>query len=857
MAGDGKRVALVIGNGAYTAAPPLWNPRNDANAVAARLGQLGFEVIPGLDLGRDAMEDKLGAFEEAISGVSAAMLFYAGHGLQVKGHNYLVPVDAEIRQEIQLKRRAFSLDEVLDIMARRARASLVFLDACRDNPFSRSLLAGMTEDERGRYLVRSGLAEVKASQGSFVAFATAPDNVALDGSGSNSPFTQALLTHIETPDVSVSDMMISVRNDVLRATGGRQEPWDQSSLRERFCFMVGGGKVKVVPPLAPEQSAPVDSRTVEHTYWVNIQDSSDPNVFEVFLTKLPDGDFAGLAKVRAEARIKACGDIAVLERLLRDHPDSERVPLARDRRDELAWNAIKASRDAADIEAFIARWAGSRFEAPARARLEALRRKAGRSGGHVAWMAGAGAAAIAALAIGYTLLPGETPPPPGPKPGPVKPMNGPTPEELANAADDKAYDKAKSQGTKAAFEAYLQKYGRHADEARERLGALDTAAFKAAEQKNTVEVYKDYRDDWPEGQYFTRAGQRIATLETEAKSDAERKAATEKARLEAERRKVEAAATAQSGMVAVSVRVDDARDEVQWFKPGAGKSFQDCTNRGCTAKGPKMVVLPEGRFLMGSPTEESGRESKENPRHEVTIAMSFAVGRTHVTRGEFAAFVKATGYKTEGGCKTYVGTEWKLAADRSWRSPGFNQDDTHPVVCVNWNDAKAYAKWLSDVTGQPYRLMTEGEAEYAARGVTIPVSDQPHYFFGNDEAHLCTYANGADESTKVEFRNWRVARCKDGYVYTAPVASFKANAFGLYDVHGNAWTWVEDRWHDNYNSAPPDSNAWSDGASLFRVLRGGTWGGSPQGLRSAFRVGDAADVRSSAGGFRVARTLTP
>jgi len=203
-----RRVALVIGNSAYVNALPLKNPRNDAEAMSDVLARLGFEVIPGIDLGRDAMEDKLVEFEATIGGASAALLFYAGHGLQVKGHNYLVPVDAKIEQEIQLKRRTFSLDEMLAIMVRRARASLIFLDACRDNPFARSLLRGMREEEQKRYLVRSGLAEVKASQGSFIAFATAPDNVAHDGKGANSPFTAALLGNILARSGSINTRFV-------------------------------------------------------------------------------------------------------------------------------------------------------------------------------------------------------------------------------------------------------------------------------------------------------------------------------------------------------------------------------------------------------------------------------------------------------------------------------------------------------------------------------------------------------------------------------------------------------------------------------------------------------------------------
>jgi uncharacterized caspase-like protein len=229
------RIALVIGNANYQSAP-LRNPRNDARAIASVLQRLNFVVLSGLDLNRDSMEDKLSDFETRISQADVALIYYAGHGLQVNGQNYLIPVDAEIRQEIHLKRRAFSLDELLAIMSRRARSSLIFLDACRDNPFARTLLSSMRPGTRSTIATRSGLAEVRASRGSFVAFATAPDNVAGDGSGINSPFTEALLAHIETPAISISDLMIEVRKQVLKATGDQQEPWDQSSLRERFCF---------------------------------------------------------------------------------------------------------------------------------------------------------------------------------------------------------------------------------------------------------------------------------------------------------------------------------------------------------------------------------------------------------------------------------------------------------------------------------------------------------------------------------------------------------------------------------------------------------------------------------------------
>jgi formylglycine-generating enzyme required for sulfatase activity len=294
------------------------------------------------------------------------------------------------------------------------------------------------------------------------------------------------------------------------------------------------------------------------------------------------------------------------------------------------------------------------------------------------------------------------------------------------------------------------------------------------------------------------------------------------------------------------------------IKPGSGETFQDCwKDGGVTMCGPQMAVVPKGKYLRGSPDDEKDRFSNEGPRRDVTIAAPFAVGRTHVTRGEFAAFVKATNHKTEGGCYTWTGSEWKQQTDRSWQSPGFDQTDDHPVVCVNWEDAQAFAKWVSEKTNKVYRLMSEAEAEYAARGITKIDPKQPRYFFGNEEKELCSYANGGDQTAKEKFSDWTVAPCKDGYVYTAPVARFKANAFGLYDVHGNVWSWTQDCWNDSYKAAPTDGSAWTAGDCSRRVLRGGSWYSRPWFLRAAIRYWDTSDFRYYFYGFRLARTLNP
>lgn len=232
-----RRRALVIGNSAYRNAP-LKNPRNDAELVAAKLRTVcpAFDVLVELDAGRDAMENALAAFEAQLAECDVALLFFAGHGLQVKGINYLIPVDADITQETHLRRRAISLSEILDIMGRVRTSTIVFLDACRDNPFARSLVASVPDNERSRSFQRPGLAEVRVPPGSLIAFATAPDDIARDGDGKNSPFTTALAAHITTPGISINDVMIDVCRDVFRATGNKQQPWVQSTLRQHFRF---------------------------------------------------------------------------------------------------------------------------------------------------------------------------------------------------------------------------------------------------------------------------------------------------------------------------------------------------------------------------------------------------------------------------------------------------------------------------------------------------------------------------------------------------------------------------------------------------------------------------------------------
>ena len=252
---------------------------------------------------------------------------------------------------------------------------------------------------------------------------------------------------------------------------------------------------------------------------------------------------------------------------------------------------------------------------------------------------------------------------------------------------------------------------------------------------------------------------------------------------------------------------------------------------------------------MGSPAGEAERGSNEGPQHWVSVG-AFELGRDEVTLGQFRAFVTASGYRTEAeqgdGCLGWKDGSWTKEKAFSWRNVGFVQQDRSPVVCVSWNDARAYVRWLAQETGQGYRLPSEAEWEYAVRaGTPTPFST------GN-----CISTDQANYDGNYDYND---CGAKTG-VYlqrTQPVGSYPPNRWGLNDLHGNVWEWVEDCYHDGYTGAPTDGSAWRQESCQARVLRGGSWDDYPRNLRSADRDGVGPGGRGSGLGFRVARTLPP
>jgi formylglycine-generating enzyme required for sulfatase activity len=576
---EAKRVALVIGNSAYRNAPELGNPKNDAIDMAAALKTLGFQVVEGFDLDKPGMDRKVREFSVALSGADTGVFYFAGHGLQVNGANFLVPVDAELSTAAALEFEMVRLDLVQRLMEGEAKTNILFLDACRNNPLSRNLARAMGTRAAG---IGSGLAAVESGVGTLISFATQPGNVALDGTGRNSPFAAALVKHIAASTGTLTDILVDVRNDVMAATARKQVPWEHSALTGRFYFK---------EPSQPAAQSPA-ARNDAAEAWAAAKDTKNPSILEAFIKRFGDSFYADMA----------------------------------------------------------------------RARLQELN----------------------------------------------------------------------SQNT----------------------AAVSPPAVKPPATKSVEPA--------------------VGVFEPERK---------------------------------------------------AGETFRDCPD--C----PEMVVVPAGSFTMGAPEGELGADGDEVPQRKVTLLKPFAVGKYELTFAEWDACV------ADKGCKH--------KPDDASSGRG-----RHPVFNVSWDDVKnEYLPWLSKKTGKTYRLLTEAEWEYAARGGTS-VDSQLRYAWGDEINH--ELANYGTQDCCAGFVEGR-----DQWAGTAPVGEFDANPFGLFDMHGNVWEWVEDCYKDSYEGAPSDGSAVSSPDCVAHVIRGGSWNDIPVSLRSANRDTGVPGVRDPQFGFRVARSLAP
>ncbi len=722
-----QRVALVIGNATYAHAPRLANPLNDAADISAALARLGFAVTKLENANQGELRQGLLAFTRAASAAEVAVVFYAGHGIEVDQRNFLVPVDAKLSSDQDVEFETVPLELVMRSVARASGLRLVILDACRDNPFAVSMQrAGATRS------VGRGLARVEPAGETLVAYAAKGGTVASDGDSRNSPYSAALLAHLEEPGLEVGLMFRKVRDAVLASTGGRQEPFVYGSLSSRGVYLTAR--------LEPDPSVETGGR-------------NEPTS----------------------------------ERLSAEQLAAQRLVAEREL---LFWESVKDSTNPADLQAYLDRYPNGVYAALARNRLQALQ-------GAAAPAAAEEAAKLVEAALDLGIRERRL-------------------IQLGLAAE--GFDPGDADGlfgrkTRGAIGGWQSSRG---EEATEYLDVESAKLLMSSGRKRQAQEQEAARQAASEAERLRG--------EQEARERAQREA-QERARREAEERaRREAAAEAERGRRAME----------------PGRRFRDCD--AC----PELVVVPLGSFMMGSPAGEEKRDDDEGPRHRVTIAEPFAVGVHEVTQGEFARFVRETNRSAGNSCRVWDSNEgrWVERSGLNWRNPGFEQTDGHPVVCVNWDDAQSYVGWLSRETGEGYRLLSESEWEYVARaGTTGPfhtgatISPAQANYDGN-----YTYGSGR----KGVYRE-----------RTMSVGSFLPNAFGLHDVHGNVYEWVQDCWNKKYDGAPRDGGAWERGDCSLRVARGGSWFSSPRFLRAAFRFRNSTGYRNYYLGFRIARTLAP
>jgi len=353
QAADENRVALVIGNSTYEVSP-LKNPENDARLMAEALRGQGFEVVEVINGTRRDMRLAMIEFGDLLLGGGVGLFYYAGHGVQVGGENYLVPVNAVIDREEHVEIESINVNQVLGRMGgARNRLNIVILDSCRNNPYARSFRSAP-----------AGLAQMLAPTGTYIGYATAPGEVAVDGTGENSPFTQALVNRIGEPGLPLEGLFKQVRLDVQEATGGKQVPWTSSSLTGEF-FFTPPAPVATTPAPEPEKPAADDAAATlraETAFWTSVAESDDPADFEAYLEQYPEGNFAALARRR-------------IDRLNTPEPDQDDKKGAAEalRAETAFWTSIAQGDNLADFEAYLAQYPDGAFAALANARIETLR----------------------------------------------------------------------------------------------------------------------------------------------------------------------------------------------------------------------------------------------------------------------------------------------------------------------------------------------------------------------------------------------------------------------------------------------------------------------------------------------------
>jgi formylglycine-generating enzyme required for sulfatase activity len=737
-----RRVALVIGNSVYQNVVQLANPANDATAMATMLKGAGFDVVQlKRDLKASDMRRALRDFTDDVRDADVAVVYYAGHGIEINGTNYLIPVDAVLERDIDAFDEAIPLDRILTVVDPAKKLRLIILDACRDNPFSKAMKHNMASRS-----VTRGLSTIDpSSPNTLIAYAAKAGSTAADGDDKNSPFATALVKYLPRPGLDLRMAFGFVRDDVLKVTHNRQEPFVYGSL--------GGDDVALVPaaPPSPQLAPPMDLNASAREDYELALEINVVSAWNSYISRYPSGFYTELAIAQRNKLSTAKAAAA------------EEVRLA------------PAKKSAGGVKAAEAEQA--RANAAEKAKVAAEQPKA-----------------VEQVKIA---------------------------EQVRAAEQSKAAREREALEKQQAIEEARAAEAKVAEAARAKAEVDKAAALAAIDKPDRI----------------------AALMPQDIKTGREALREQAPAPLDCGGIAIRSATLAQRTAQPLSA------SEQCTLKPK--DTFRECEN--C----PEMVMVPSGEVLMGSERgdiDDGIAAANEAPLHRAVIRQPIAVGRFEVTRDQYAAFVKDTGYTSGDRCFTFENNMPQERADRSFLNPGYVQDGNHPVVCVSWVNAKAYVDWLSRTTGKSYRLLSEAEFEYIARA-----GSGSRYGFSNDPAEICKFANGADQSAKSAGlpANSPYMSCRDGYPFTAPAGSFAANAFGLHDVIGNVWEWTEDCFYGDYASAKLETASRSAEVCSARTVRGGDWFSNESLLRPAVRAKANADAHHDDIGFRVVRTLAP
>jgi formylglycine-generating enzyme required for sulfatase activity len=775
------RVALVIGNDNYATLPSLNNAVTDARGIAAKLKSLGFETILETNVGRRKIGRTLARFRGLLAKADVGLVFYAGHGIQLDGENYLVPSDARVEIEEDLPYEAVRASDFLATMADAGTPlNIVIIDACRDNPLPKRTRSGAR-----------GLAVVTVPQsikGTAILYSAGAGQVAQDGPpGGHGVFTGALLDVLDRPGLKLEDVFKQTAAKVSAATGNKQDPWINSSVKGDFYFR---------PKTLGQNVAPAQGANMEALFWQSAEKSGKAGDYEAYLSAFPDGVFKPLARTRLAALTPASAPppaieieevdatyLALKTANLRSGPGTSFDKVGRVSKEQAlnvtgrvtgkkwlriahaggsafvfaplvseidplelaAWQNLDGNPGREELQTFIKRFNAGHYTPKAQAMLEAL---------PLPIPSGPKVASVAPSLVGL-------------------PSRSGLPQTIPIPASDVA-DVAPGD----TLYSIARRYG---------VAMRDVIDANRLKAPFVLEIGQSLRLP-PPRLYVVSPGDTIFSISQ---------------RFGADMRTL----VSMNGLAAPYQVTAGQGLKMPVRGPLAlahGMVFQDCSD--C----PEMVVVPPGEFMMGST-----KVNNEGPVHRVTILAAFSVGKYEVTFDEWDACVSA------GWCskKTYQG---KLK-DAGWGR------GRRPAISVSWDDAQEYLTWLSKKTGKTYRLLSEAEWEYVARAGTKTR-------FNTGDNISTSQANFDHNPGK-----------------TAPVGNYPSNQFGLHDVHGNVWEWVQDCWNDNYNGAAADGSVGTGDCSV-RIQRGGSWGNKPRDLRSSKRLADYSFGRPDFG-FRVARTL--